>query len=198
MDFDLLAIDRDVFLFLNGKHNDFWDIVMYWASRLELWVPLAFLFSYVLIKNFNVENKTGLILNVFLISVLAIFHFVICVKIMPAFFENFVQRERPCYDVDLSTLVHLVGGDCSEHFGFFAPRSCLAFSIVTFLFFSIHDKHKWFKGLLFLWALFVSYSRIYVGAHYPGNILVSALIGVFIGFLLYRIFFYIKNSVLAI
>jgi undecaprenyl-diphosphatase len=65
---------------------------------------------------------------------------------------------------------------------------CLAFN----------ETFKWVKVLLILWAIFVSYSRIYLGAHYPVNVMVSACSGVLIGYLGFRIYYYIKDSILVI
>jgi undecaprenyl-diphosphatase len=195
---NLRGLDEDIFLFLNGNHNDFLDIATNWASNLLLWIPLALITGYILLKNFNVESRTRLILNIILIFIIAILHYIICVKFLPTVFYGFAPRSRPYYDPAISELVRIVGEQCDRQFGFFGPRPCLAFSVATFLSFSIHNKFKWFKVLLFLWAIFISYSRVYIGVHFPGNVLASGMIGMLIGFLLYRGFFYVKNSLLAI
>ncbi len=191
-------IDKSIFLYFNGKHNETFDIIMYWVSNMLSWIPLAILIGYILIKNFNIESRARLILNISLIFILALLKFIICVYVLPSVIHSFVDRPRPYSDPSVSMLVHLVEVIDGEDSVLFAARACLAFSIVTFLFFSLSEKHKWLKGLLLLWAVLVCYSRIYLGAHFPTSVLISALSGVIVGFVLYRAFFYIKNSVLAI
>lgn len=196
---DLLEIDKKIFLFLNGKHNDYLDVLMHYISSLLLWIPLSFIIGYILIKNINAGNKHRITLSIFLIVLLAFFQFIICVEFLPTIFHNLIHRQRPCYNPDLSGLIHIVDEDFGGNFDFFGPRSCLAFSVAAFLFFSFRGEHyKWLKGLFFAWAILIAYSRIYVGAHYPVSVLISACVGGLTGYLIYRSFFYIKDSVLAL
>ncbi len=191
---DFSEIDKKTFLFLNGIHNAFFDIVMNWLSNLLLWIPLSLFIAYVLIKNFNLKSKTSLILNILLVLLFAFFQFLICVKLTPSFVDGVIHRVRPCYDPYISTFIHFEGND-SGRFGFFASRACLAFSVGTFLYFALWEKHKSLKITFIVLAILISYSRIYLGLQYPANILVSAVTGILIGTLSYPFFFFIKNSV---
>ena len=198
MDFSFSSIDKNAFLIINGTHNYFIDKLMTGASNLLIWLPLSLIIGYLLIKNFNVKTKKDFFKNSLLILFLAVLQFYVCLKFVPYFVESVVQRLSPCYDPYVSKFTHLAGGECSNVYSFLAMRACLAFSIATFLYFALWDKYRAFKILFIVWAILVSYSRIYLGYHFPFNVIVSDLIGIAVGFILYLVFSSLRNRVAAI
>jgi len=197
MNFTFLDLDKKIFLILNGIHNHFFDAVMSYLNSAWLWIPLSLFICYILIKNFNLKSKKSLFFNILIILLFAFLQFQICVKLIPSFFDDMVHRIRPCYDEYISMFINYDESYERSRFGFFAAKACLAFSIATFLYLSLWDKYKLLKIAFIIIAILISYSRIYLGLHYPANILVSAITGVLIGFVSYPIFFYVKNSVSA-
>jgi undecaprenyl-diphosphatase len=96
--------------------------------------------------------------------------------------KPFFQRLRPCHDPVIQHIVHVVG-DCGGQFGFASSHAanCFALAMAFYLLFST----KKLSFFLFLWAIIVSYSRIYVGVHFPSDLIVGALVGVMITILLW-------------
>jgi undecaprenyl-diphosphatase len=102
-----------------------------------------------------------------------------------SFMKPFFERLRPCHDLEIGQLVHVVK-KCGGQFGFASGHSANSFGIAMFawLTFRSYWKGTW---LMFLWAAFVAFSRIMVGVHYPGDIIVGSLIGLFFGWLIFKL-----------
>jgi undecaprenyl-diphosphatase len=193
-----LSLDQLLFLFFNGKHSPFFDWIMVMASNALTWIPVYFVGIFILLRVLKFVSPAYFISNASLVIVSLLAIILICYQWLPLVFPHFVNRLRPYYDADISSAVHIVGNVCEKKYGFYTFRACTVFALSTFLCFAFHETFRWMKLLLILWALFVSYSRIYLGAHYPVNVVVSALSGVLIGYLAYRAYNYIKDSVLVI
>jgi undecaprenyl-diphosphatase len=194
----LKSIDKDIFLFLNGNHNSFLDEVMLNIGNVVFWIPVYLIAMFSFARFLNRRKNSYTYANCFLVLFFASAAFLIGWLLLPPAFEKFIVRIKPCYDPDISPFIHLFGDDCSSQFGFFAPRACVSFAISTFLFFAFYNSIRWIKYYLIFWALLVSYSRVYLGAHYPLNIVVSDFTGIIIGYLMYRMYFYVKDSMLVI
>jgi undecaprenyl-diphosphatase len=193
-----LSLDQLLFLFFNEKHSPFFDWLMSLASNALTWIPVYLFGLFILLRILKFMNPSSFISNSSLVLFSLLVIVLICYQWLPLVFPYFVNRIKPCYDVDLSSVIHTVGDVCGDKYGFYAFRPCTVFALSTFLCFAFHETVKWMKLLLILWAIFVSYSRIYLGAHYPVNVVVSALSGIFIGYMAYRAYNYIKDSVLVI
>jgi len=193
-----LSLDQLLFLFFNGSHSPFFDWLMSLASNAFTWVPVYLAGIFILLRILKFMNPSSFVSNSSLVLISVLIIVLICYQWLPPVFQYFVNRQRPCYDADLSSAIHTVGDVCTDRYGFFAFRACTVFALSTFLCFAFHETFKWMKLLLILWAIFVSYSRIYLGAHYPVNVMVSAFAGILTGYLAYRMYSYIKESVLVI
>jgi len=168
----LRNIDTQVFLFLNGYHNDFWDFIMYWASNKFVWAPLYAYLLFLIIRKFNKESIWILITIIALI--------VISDQLSVAI-KNLFERLRPCHEPDLEGLVHIVKDKCGGSFGFVSSHACNHFSLAVFLIILFSKKVRFFTLPILLWAAFISYSRIYLGVHYPGDVISGAILGALIG-----------------
>ena len=101
--------------------------------------------------------------------------------------KNLVQRMRPCRLTELKPLINQFGQKCGGRFGFVSSHAANSISILVFAYLVLKPKQKLFH-LIWMLPLVVSYSRIYLGVHYPGDILGGLLIGSFWAWLLARIF----------
>ncbi len=168
----LHKIDVFVFLFLNGLHNDFFDGVMWWISAKYTWIPFYALILGWLIYRYRLKSiilivSIGLLITA---SDQGSVHL----------FKNIFERLRPCHNPELEGLVHLVNNRCGGKYGFVSSHAANVFALASFLIPFL--RRKLFIIIITCWAIIVSYSRIYLGVHYPFDILGGAAFGCLIGY----------------
>ncbi len=166
----LLHWDTQLFLFLNGMHSHFWDPIMVFASGKLTWMPLYLLLIFFIARKHGWKTLWWL-LAITLVIVAAD-------QISSGIFKNGFQRLRPCHNPDLQSVIHLVGR-CGGKFGFVSSHAANTFGVAVFL--TLLFKNRWATLGLLSWAAFVSYSRIYLGVHFPGDVLCGAILGAGIG-----------------
>jgi len=165
--------DTEFFLYINGKHNALFDIIMYWASDKWFWVPFYALLLFFLIKIYKKASVYVLLAIGITIT--------LCDRIASGLIKNTVLRLRPSHRPSLIPLIHLSKAGPGGSYGFVSSHSANAFGLLTFLFLLLPSKYKGLKIILLIWALLVSYSRIYNGVHYPFDVLGGAAVGVVSG-----------------
>lgn len=172
-------LDTELFLFLNSKHNSFFDVVMYWASHKFVWIPLYAFFLYLAYK--FVGKRVWLVLVCAALAVL------LADQISTQAFKHVFLRYRPCHNLVLQSQLHL-NGNCGGMYGFISSHAANTFAIAMFLFLLFKGRMKYFGISVFAWASFVSYSRIYNGVHYPADIAAGAIVGMAIGIVCFKLY----------
>lgn len=174
-------IDQKLFLFLNGLNAEWLDPVMTNVSGKLQWIPVYLLFIWLIHKYYGIKN------TVFAVIVLVLL-ITIADNISVHLFKNVFQRYRPSHNLDIAHLVHTVDGYKGGKYGFISSHSANFFCMAAFLAPLLKPHIKKITLILFIWASVVAYSRIYLGVHYPSDILVGAILGSIIGFGGFRIF----------
>jgi undecaprenyl-diphosphatase len=103
-------------------------------------------------------------------------------------FKFVFERPRPCHDSDLQPLIHLPSGECGGAFGFVSSHAANSFALAGFVWFLLRQYYSKIGWILFLWASGVAYSRVYLGVHYPGDILGGALLGLAVSWLVWQLY----------
>lgn len=176
----LNSVDTQLFLLLNSYHNDFLDQVMYWFSDRFFWVPLYLFLIFLIVKTYKLK---GLLMILFIGIVIAL-----CDQTASHLLKNLVQRLRPSHEPSLKTLIYISKAGPGGLYGFVSSHAANSFGLATFLYFALDNRFKSLKYILLIWAAIVSYSRIYNGVHYPGDVIVGGLIGCLYGYLLAKAF----------
>lgn len=173
-------IDSQLFLFLNGLRADWLDPVMIAITQMWVWLPVYLFLIYLVVKQYGKRCW---------IFFLVVGVVVLCSDQLSAHVcKPLFQRLRPCYNVDFQDLINLPKGMAGGHYGFVSSHAANTFAIGTFLTAALRKNTKWIGWLLFAWAFLSSYSRIYIGYHYPGDILCGAVLGILIGLIIWKLF----------
>lgn len=176
----LEQLDKDVFVYLNNMHSPFWDAVMVFVSEKLVWIPFYVGLIGYLIWRYRRQSIPMLLLVVIAIG-LADF-------IASGLMKPYFMRLRPCHDPTLSELINIVEG-CGGKYGFISSHAANTFALAVFFNLILSDRYLIFKVVLVAWAVVVTYSRIYLGVHFPADVMLGALLGAvlaFIASLVYR------------
>jgi len=164
----LQKIDVEVFLFLNNLHSGFFDIIMFQLTKQLIWLPLFIIVIFFLFKYYKNEAWWLIAGIVFII--------LISDQFISGFMKPFFERLRPSHDPVLENLVHLVNEYRGGLYGFASSHAGNSFGVAMFLWLTVRVKIPWI-WIMFVWAFIFSYTRIYLGVHYPADIIVGGAIG---------------------
>ena len=178
----LKSWDKDLFLLLNGMHSSLWDYSMTLFTLTPIW--LLFYGTILVIIGKKYGKKSLFIL-------VAITLMIVCADQFSGILKHTVQRLRPSNDPAFSQLVHVFfrkGGQ----FGFVSAHAANTFAIATFT--SLLFKNRRYTTFIFPWAMMIAYSRVYLGVHYPGDILGGAILGIGVGIGIYKLMIFSESK----
>lgn len=168
---ELVEKDRQLFLDLNNLGSPGFDQFWIMISATWIWVPLYVIFLYLLFKNFSVRNLVFILIFIALGVTVS--------DQLAGIFKTGIARLRPCHDPSLTGLMRTV--HCGGQFGFYSSHASNTFFIATFMSLLLHRKYVALPYVLFFWAAVVSFSRIYLGVHFPMDLIMGAGVGFLLG-----------------
>lgn len=174
----LIEFDQELLLTLNSHFSAYWDNFFWMFTSKEVWLPLYLTLAYIIFKNHGLKGLVTMAAIGLLI--------LLCDQISTNVFKDGFERFRPSRDPDLKYLVHLVNGKRGGMYGFVSSHATNSFGLATFT--ALLFRNRTFTIGIFLWAMVNSYSRIYMGLHYPGDILGGLLLGLLLGKIVYEIY----------
>ena len=178
MDFlnTIKSLDTELFLFVNGLHNSFFDELMYTFSQILVWIPFYVSVLYLIIISHKKKDALWVILSLVLCIVIAD-------QVSSGIIKEAVQRLRPSRNPALEGMIHIVNGYTGGKYGFVSSHAANSFGFA--LLSSLVFKQKTYTTFVFIWAVIVSYSRIYLGVHYPFDIFGGMVVGVMAALIAY-------------
>lgn len=181
---DILQLDQRLMLLLNGSDSLYLDGIMKLYSTTWIWIPLALFSIIILFKNNTLRNFI-------LLAILITATVYLCDRVSSGFIKPWFSRLRPCNDPVILDQIDIVNGSRSGKFGFVSSHAANTFGI--FMFLSLLFKHKGLTLSLLIWALIDCFSRIYLGLHYPGDVLCGAMFGMLVGGLIFFIYHFFNR-----
>ena len=182
----LVDIDKQVMLALNGSNSLYMDGVMKIYTTTVVWIPVALVLLFVVLKN----NSP----RVALLSVLAVtLTFVATDQVSSHLIKPLVARLRPCQDPTFMHLIDTFNNYRSGGYSFTSSHACNSFGLFAII--SLIIRNRALSLSLLLWAVLNSFSRIYLGVHFPGDILCGGILGCIIGTVMYLLYNFVRKKV---
>jgi len=184
----LLNIDKELFLLLNGNNSPFWDNFYWIFTSVQIWIPFYITIFVAIAYRQGVKALWTLLFIVVVI--------ILCDQISSSLLKPLFERLRPSHEPDLEGIIRLVNNRKAGLYGFVSSHAANTFGLAMFT--SLIFRKSYYTLIVFIWAAINSYSRVYLGLHYPGDILGGLILGILNGFLIYitykkTIFLHVKG-----
>ena len=173
----LLYIDQYLLLKINGLNTPWLDTIMSAMTNGPFWLPL-----FIVVIGFIIYKSRWKAIAVFLFLALVI---VFADRISSGLLKPWVGRLRPSHEPDLENILHFVNGYKGGLYSFVSSHAANAFGVATFLWLVLRKSINWI-WIMYVWAIIFSFTRIYLGVHYPSDILGGAVLGLILGLGVYK------------
>ena len=172
--------DQQLLIFINSLHATWLDPIMFQVTKIKIFIPLFLIWGFELFRWVK--------LKAFLVFAVCFVFLILLTDQTANLSKNNVARYRPTHNVEIGQNVHVVNEYRGGIYGFYSGHAANTFGIAMFLFLLFRKRKTWIKYSFFPFAILTSYSRIYLGVHYPFDIFIGMLTGLIYGYLIYRIY----------
>lgn len=186
----ILQYDTELFQYLNGLGSTTWDGFWLAYTTKIYWIPLYALLLYLMYKKMGKKP--------FLITILVVALMVLFTDQVTNLFKNGFQRPRPCHADALIDVMRMVRKGCGGRYGFFSGHASNSMAVAFFVGLTLKKHYKYLLYLLLVWSVIMGFSRIYVGVHYPLDVLCGSVFGALAGFGFYKLNQYLKATLTTI
>ena len=173
-------IDRQLLFAINDANSPLFDTIMWWVSKPAFGIPFYLLFVFLLYKYFGWKSALIIVLS----TVAAVGLADLSAKYL---FKEMFERFRPSQNFEIKDQLHYVNSYHGGMYGFVSSHAANMFSIAMLLGLWLKKKIRYSLHFLLIWAALIGYSRVYLGVHYPSDVLCGALLGMSIAFLIYKV-----------
>lgn len=174
----LMQLDTELLLFINGINSPFGDYFFSMYTDILIWVPMYIMILYTIFKKHGMRGFWILLALVLVIT--------LCDQISSSLIKPTVARLRPTREPSLEGLLHIVNGYRGGKFGFISSHAANSFGLAAFS--GLLFRRPGYTIFIFLWAIINSYSRMYLGVHYPGDIVGGTILGLLAGWSVYLLY----------
>lgn len=182
----LIEKDIELLLYLNNLGTTQWDSLWLIITNKFSAIPLYLLLLYITFKQIGIKKTIVLVLFIAVLILVS--------DQTSNLFKNGFKRLRPCHDESISSLIRLVGNRCGGLYSYFSAHAANSMAIAVFFSLTLKFKYKISVILLITWALLVAYSRVYIGVHFPLDVLTGIFIGTVYAVICYKLFSYFFNK----
>ncbi len=172
----IIRFDKELMIYLNGMGTESWDQFWIIVTNQLSWIPLYLLFFYLIFKSLGWKKGLALVL---LTAVLVTFS-----DQFTVFLKDSFERLRPNRDPSVNSMIRILKNNSSFSFVSGHATTSMAVSLLMYLTLRKNFPYTW---LFFIWPLLFAYSRIYIGVHFPMDVLCGSLLGIVIGYIFYRL-----------
>ena len=184
-----LQFERGVFFSLNGSNSTYWDNFFYICTNPWTWLIFFLCFFWVFTYKKNWKEIICVLVAVGLMILL-------CDRISSGLFKPYFHRFRPTHHPDFMNQVKIVFNYRGGNYGFISGHATNVFGLATF--FALIVRNKFFTFTIFLYALLIAYSRIYIGVHFISDVVVGAIVGVLVAMLVYSLYNRVRHRWLSL
>lgn len=180
---DYFNWDVQWFLYFNNLGSEKWDPFWLFITEKRTWIPLYILFLIVLYLKIGIK-KTA-------IAGLCIALMILSADQLTNLFKDGFQRLRPCHNPDIQGMFRAVGCEGRGRYGFTSAHASNHLAIAIFIGTILYKQYKWLIYALLFWAIMISFSRVYVGVHFTGDIFFGSIIGLIFSFIYLKLYYYL-------
>jgi len=184
-----LQFERGYFFTLNGSHSAFWDNFFYLCTNPWTWLIFGICFLWALTYKKNWKEIVCVLVALSLLVLL-------CDQISSGFFKPYFHRFRPTHHPDFMNQVKIVFNYRGGNYGFISGHATNLFGFATFC--ALIFRNKLFTFTIFLFALLIAYSRIYIGVHFISDVVAGAFVGTLVALFVYLLYNWVRRRWLSI